>query len=206
MKTLTALALAATMAFFQAGQSQGTGGNSNRPASATDAMYRAAADSAERKIEHIQQNASRPQPDQTPTQFSEREINAYLASGKVKFPAGVQRVQLTGEPGIINATTRVDFDQITASRRSANPLLAFFTGVHDVQVEAHAQGSGGQGQVHVDSVSIDGVAVPRMALQFFMDRYIAPKYPGVGLDSTFQMPERIDTATIGAHTLTVTQK
>jgi len=45
-----------------------------------------------------------------------------------------------------------------------------------------------------------------MALQYFLDRYVRPKHPEVGLDSVFELPERIDTATVGDHQLFLTQK
>jgi hypothetical protein len=81
-----------------------------------------------------------------------------------------------------------------------------FSGVHEVVVVAHAHGAGGQGVVNVDSVSLDNIAIPRFVLQLFVERYLQPKYPNVGLDSRFALPNRIDTARVGAHTLTVTQK
>jgi hypothetical protein len=40
----------------------------------------------------------------------------------------------------------------------------------------------------------------------FVEKYLQPKYPGVGLDSKFALPARIDTATVGLHKLTITQK
>lgn len=175
-------------------------------ASSTQAMYNAAAASADTKLRHIEENARRNPPDQTPTVLSEREINAYLASGRVQLPVGVRSVAFTGQNGVLNTTARVDFDAITAQSRSSNPLLSLFRGVHDVHAVAHASGSGGQGQVHIDSIDLDGTAIPRMALQFFVDHYIAPKYPDVGLDSTFALPDRIDTARIGDHQLILTQK
>jgi hypothetical protein len=175
-------------------------------ASGTQAMYNAAANSAEAKFRHLQQNAERNPPDQTPTVFSEREINAYLASGRVKLPTGVRRVEFTGTPGVIDATASVDFDQITAQKRSSNPLLSLFSGVHDVHAIARAQGSGGQGQIHVTRIELDGVTIPRVALQFFLDRYIRPKHPEVSLDTTFTLPGRIDLAMVGEHQLTITQK
>jgi hypothetical protein len=55
-------------------------------------------------------------------------------------------------------------------------------------------------------VSIDGVEIPRMALEFFVSKYITPKYPNVGLDSQFKLRDKVDTATVGYHKLTVTQK
>ena len=84
--------------------------------------------------------------------------------------------------------------------------MTLFTGLHAVEVSAHAIGRNGQGQVHIENVAIDGVTVPRIALEVFADRYLKSKYPGVGLDSSFPLPERIDSATIGQHTLTVSQK
>jgi hypothetical protein len=43
-------------------------------------------------------------------------------------------------------------------------------------------------------------------LQMFVDRFLTPKYPELGLDSQFKLPNRIDTATVGRHELIVTQK
>ncbi len=177
-----------------------------RPGSATEAMYQASAASAERKIQHIQQNAERASPDQTPTVLTEPEVNAYLASGQVKLPKGVKSLHLAGTPGVIEADARVDFDAITAGSRTANPLMKLFSGTHQVNVNAHASGSGGQGRVHVDSAAIDGIGVPTIALQYFADHYVKPKYPNLGIDSVFKLPERIDTATVGSHQVTVTQK
>lgn len=164
------------------------------------------AESLQRKLDHIRQNATLPQPDQAPTVMTEEEINDYFAAGRVKLPQGVEKVTFQGQSGIVTALTTIDFDKIRAGQRSSNPLLAIFSGTHDVRAEADAAGTGGQGRVHVRSVSIDGVEVPRMALEFFVEKFVTPKYPNVGLDSQFQMPARIDLATVGYHKLTVTQR
>ncbi len=169
-------------------------------------MYNAAASSAEAKFRHIRENARRNPPDQTPTVLSEREINAYLASGRVQLPTGVRSARFTGRNGVVNATARVDFDAITAQSKSSNPLLSLFTGVHDVHATAHASGSGDKGHVHIDALDIDGISVPRVALQYFLDHYIRPKYPDIGMDSVFALPDRIDLARITDHQLVLTQK
>lgn len=176
------------------------------PASQTERMYQSAAQSAQRKFQHIIDNSRRNPPDQTPTVFTEREINAYVASSYVKLPVGVKSVRFRGRPGVIDAVARVDFDQITASRRESNPLLYFFSGTHDVHVVANAQASGGRGQVEIQRVDIDGVSVPRMALEFFISHYLTPKYPDIGMTSTFKLGFRVDTAMVGNGTLAVTQK
>jgi hypothetical protein len=81
-----------------------------------------------------------------------------------------------------------------------------FSGVHDVVVEALATGSSHQGRVQVDSVAIDGIEVPRFVLQMFVEMYVTPRYPRVGLDSSFALPNKIETATVGLHKLTVVQR
>jgi len=160
----------------------------------------------DQKLHHLEDNAHLTHPGQTPTTFTEPEANAYLASEKVKLPAGVQSVKLEGEPGTITGDARVDFDRIREGSHSSNPLLSIFSGIHDVVVVAHAHGSGGQGYVEVDSVSLDGVEIPQFVLELFVERFLHPKYPEVGLDSQFALPNRIDTAVVGLHKLTVTQK
>ncbi|HEV2113607.1 MAG TPA: hypothetical protein VGR50_05625 [Terriglobales bacterium] len=165
-----------------------------------------AAESCARKITYIQRNGNAAKPDERPTVLTEDEINAYFAAGRVKLPAGVSHVHFTLAPAHIIADLQVDFDQLTSNRRSQNPLLGLFTGIHRVQVLAHGEGSGGIARAHIDSTSLDGEEIPRFVLELFVDRLLQPRYPQASLDPTFKMPARVDTATVGAHKLTLTQK
>lgn len=164
------------------------------------------ADSMQRKLEHIRQNAALAQPDQSPTIFTEDEVNEYFAAGMVKLPLGVKKVTFHGQAGAVTGFATVDFDEIRAGARSSNPLLSFFSGTHDIRVEATAAGMGGKGKVHVNSVWIDGSEVPKLALEIFAQKFLTPKYPNVGMDSEFNLPDKIDIAEVGYHKLTVTQK
>ena len=166
----------------------------------------AAVASAEKKLAYVEKNGTLPTPNPKPTQFTEQEINAYLASGQVKFPQGVQSVNLQGQPNVITGTAHVDFDQVKSGQRSSNPLLSMFSGVHDITVVAHARGMNHKGYVEVDSASLDGVEVPKFVLEMFIEKFVTPKYPGVGMNSQFALPAKIDTATVGEHQLTITQK
>ena len=145
-------------------------------------------------------------PDPIPTVITEDEANAYLASNEVQLPAGVQAVKLHGQPGIINGSAQIDFDKVREGTHSSNPLLSVFSGLHEVEVATHAYGKAGRGYVHVDSVSIDGVEVPQFVLQLFVEKYLAPRYPQIGLDSQFKLADRIDSATVGEHRVTMVQK
>lgn len=139
--------------------------------------------------------------------FTADELSAYVNEGGVVLPNGVENVKFSGKSGFVTAVTRVDFDKITAGKSSMNPLLLLFTGKHDVTVNADAQGAGGRATVNVQSVEIDGVTVPRAALELFVSRYLQPKYGNnVGLNNQFAMPPHIDTAVVGNNTLTLTQK
>jgi hypothetical protein len=164
------------------------------------------ADSLQSKLDHIRANGQKAPPDQTPTVMTEEEINDYFAAGRVKLPQGVKKVTFEGHSGQVTGQTTVDFDEIRAGQHSSNPLLSIFTGTHNVRIEADAVGANRTGKVHVRSVSIDGIDVPHIALEYFINKYIAPKYPNIGMDSTFTLTNKIDIAIVGYHKLTVTQK
>ncbi|MGA9797582.1 MAG: hypothetical protein WBQ68_01120 [Terriglobales bacterium] len=176
------------------------------PYSSAQTRNPALAASFQRKLAHLQSNGDQPHPDPSPTEFSEPEINAYFASGNVKLPAGVQSVVFQEQPGVIIGNSRVDFDQLKTGKNSYNPLLSIFSGVHDVVATAHAYGAKGEGVVHVDSISLDGVEVPPFVLQLFVEKYLKAKYPNIGLDSRFALPARVDAATVGLHRVTLSQK
>ena len=168
---------------------------------------KAAADSFQKKVDFIKSNAASAQPSQTPTLFSQEEINAYFAERRLKMPDGVQKVTFELQPDQVTALTRVDFEKLRQSRPSMNPLLSIFDGVHDCQVVAHAESAGpGRVRVRVESLNIDGMNVPRMALQMFVNHYVKPKYPNVDLDAEYKLPTRIDTATIKTQQGVIAQK
>ena len=164
------------------------------------------ADSLQTKLDHIQENGEQEHPDQAPTVMTEEEVNDYIAAGRITLPQGVKKLRMEGRSGVVTAFLNVDFDEIRAGQNSSNPLLSVFSGQHDVRVEADASGSGREGRVHVREVTIDGFSVPRMALEYFVSKYITPKYPNVGIDSQFKLPNKIDVATVGYHKVTITQK
>lgn len=163
----------------------------------------------QRKLQYIEQNGGKSQPNPAPTVLSEQEVNAWFASPYAKLPKGVRSLRVNGNTGQITASASIDFDAVKEGRSGGggfNPLMSMFNGIHEVQIAADAVAEGGQAQVHVQTVSIDDVNVPRFALEFFVEHYLKPKYPNVGLDTTFDPGYRIDTATVGRHQLTIVQK
>ena len=164
------------------------------------------ADQFATRLHHIQQNGLSATPDTAPTVLPDDEGNAYFAAGRVKLPASVQQLRYSTTPGTVNAVARIDFDALTQNSTSSNPLLSLFSGVHDVRVIADASAQSGTATVTAQSVEIDGIAVPRMALEYFVNKYLTSKYPNVGMTSHFKLPSRVDSAKVEAAKVTVYQR
>ena len=158
------------------------------------------------KLDFIERNATSKPLQRRATQINADEVNAWFREGGYKLPQGVEKVIFHSQPDTIIADTTVDFDAVKQGKRNLNPLLSMFSGVHEVQVTASASAQNRQGHVTIQSVSIDDVGVPHLALELFVSKYITPKYPNVGLDNQFEMPDRIDSATVGNDNALLTQK
>ena len=158
------------------------------------------------KLNYLKENAARRQPDPGPTILPENEINAYLKSDGVKLPAGVETLTTVLHPQQIIGTAKVDFDKVRAGHSENNPFLTIFTGIHDVVVDAYAEGTDRQALLRISSASVDGVVLPRFALELFVNKYVKPKYPNVGMETRFALPLRIATATVSDSKLTLIQR
>jgi hypothetical protein len=165
-----------------------------------------AAQRCQTKLDLLERNAKTNPVQRRSTQLNADEVNAWFGEGGYKLPQGVQRVVFHSRPETIQANATVDFDAVKEGRHNLNPLLSMFSGVHEVEVTATASGENGQGHVNIQTVSIDGVGVPHLALELFVNKYLKPKYPNVGLENDFQMPDRIDSATVGNDNALLTQR
>lgn len=188
MKCLAVLLLCAAAAFAQADR--------HSP------EYR----SADHKFAAIVSFESNPTPGGRTTVLTDREINAYFNEGGIQWPDGVSDVRLDFQPAVINGSAQVDFDKVTAKNREKSPMMALFTGVHTVRVQAQASAVHGRATIRVQSVSLDGLDIPRAALEFFVQHYLQPKYPEFDLDTTIGLPYRIETAIVGDHQITLIQR
>jgi hypothetical protein len=176
----------------------------NPPASANH--FSAAAQRFQSKLDFLERNGNSNRVQRHSTQINADEVNAWFREGGYKLPQGIEKVIFHSQPDTIQADTTVDFDAVKEGKRNLNPLLSVFSGVHEVQITATGSAQNGRGQVNVQTVSIDGVGVPHLALEMFVKKYLTPKYPNVGLENNFEMPDRIDTATIGNDNALLTQK
>jgi hypothetical protein len=162
--------------------------------------------SMQAKLAFLKQNAAKAHPDSKPTELTEAEVNAYFNEGGVKLPKGVSHVRLSSQPGVIDAHAQIDFEAITNGRGSNNPVYSLFSGTHEIHAVAPASGANGTGSIRVQTVELDGVQVPQFLLQLFVEHYITPKYPNVGMTSTFKLPLHIDSAVVDSGRVRLVQK
>lgn len=162
--------------------------------------------SMQQKLAWLKQNGARAHPDPKPTDLTGPEINAYFVEGGVKMPKGVSHLRLSSQGTTVDAHADVDFEQIMQGRGSTNPMYSLFSGAHDVHAVAQASGTNGVGTIRVQSIDFDGVTIPQFALEWFVQHYLTPKYPNVGLTSTFKLPLRIETATVETGKVRLIQK
>jgi hypothetical protein len=171
------------------------------------AAHSASYSSAASKIAWLAENGRSPQPSHRPTVLTAAEWNAYLNEGGVNLPDGVSHIRISTKPAVVHGEAEVDFDRLTANRTRNNPFLSLFTGKHQVSVVAQAAATNGVATIIVQSVALDGVEVPLIALEYFSNRFLRPKYGNaVGMESTFHLHNRIDTAILGVDQVTITQR
>ena len=140
--------------------------------------------------------------------FTQDELNAFLNEGGVQLPKGVSNVKFDLRPAVVHATSEVNFDQLSEGHGGGgNPIFsALFSGTHDVDAEAQASGANGEGTVTIQSVKLDGVQVPKSALEYLIQHYVKPKYPQAGMTSTFELPAKIETAVVQQGQVELVQK
>ncbi len=163
--------------------------------------------SMDKKIGQLETNASEPPAQPQTTTITQDELNAYLTEGGVQIPKGLSNVKITMRPGVVHASSQVDFDQLSEEHGGGNPIFsALFSGAHDVDADGQASGSGGEGTVTIQSVRLDGVEIPKSALQYLIQHYVKPKYPQAGMTSRFALPAGIDSAVVQQAQVELVQK
>ncbi|MBI4478451.1 MAG: hypothetical protein HY651_00330 [Acidobacteria bacterium] len=165
-----------------------------------------AADSAGEKLRQIREPSTGRS--SATIQFSEEEVNSYLYYELAqRDPAAVSKVSVRFLPGRLLGTCEVDFDKAKAARRVPAGMMNYlFWGVHTLSVEGGFSAVNGVGQFDLESVSLDGVPLPRTLVDFLMDAYLKPRFPGLDLGSPFPLPYSIDRVQVMRESAEVTTR
>jgi len=152
-----------------------------------------AAESAAEKVRKIQQ-ASNGGGGALRTEFSEEEVNSYLAYEMAsRYPPGVSNVQVSFLPGGIMGTSLIDFDAAKAVRPTPSGFTGtLFWGKHTVAAEGSFSAIDGVGHFDLESVILDGVKLPQAIVDLMIETILKPRYPGLALDRPFFLPFSLD--------------
>ena len=157
-----------------------------------------AANTAAQKLERIQSAENGP-PTPFLTDFSEQEVNSYLYYEMApEYPAGLEKIVIRLAPGRLQGTAEVDFDKARAARRSGArssipPMMEYLLrGRHTLAVEGTFSAIGGVGQFDLETVTLDGVAIPQSVVDVLIDSYIRPRHPNFDPERPFTLPYSID--------------
>lgn len=165
-------------------------GNGSIPSGAAQAeLSQQAARSAAAKINAIQEGSlARGGP---PIRISQQEANSYLQYEMApEYPPGLSQVRLQFTPGHVQGTANVDFDKAKQSAHGPSSSLMdyLFFGKHVLTVEGALFGADGTGKFNLESVALDGVALPQALVQYLINRFLLTHYPGLSIDQPFALP------------------
>lgn len=88
----------------------------------------------------------------------------------------------------------MDFDKVKeALTTPLDPVLSYLLqGVHTIGVEGTLSGSEGVGQFYLETVTLDGVTLPRFVVDLLIQRFVKSRYPSVAIDRPFSLPFSIE--------------
>ena len=131
--------------------------------------------------------------------ITEAEANSYLHYQIApKYPAGLSNVRLQFQPDRLQGSADVDFNQLGKTlRRPPNPFLDYlFQGVRVLEVEGDFSSSDGIGQFHLKTVSLDGVTLPPVVVDFLIESYLKARFPNAAIDQPFPLPYSLEKVTV----------
>jgi hypothetical protein len=159
-------------------------------------LTRQDAETLQRKILTINDNAQRTATAARTTTITERELNSYLryqAAGEI--PVGVMEpyVWILGD-GRVRGRAIVDLDAVrTHKRRGWLDPAGYLTGRMPLEATGVLRTRDGIGRFELETAELGGVTVPKAVLQEIVSYYSrTPEQPaGVTLDDPFELPAGI---------------
>jgi hypothetical protein len=127
--------------------------------------------------------------------FTPAELNAYIQRDIApEFPDGVRDLGLELAEGAATGSALIDFAKVRrAQGKPPGWLLGrVLEGEKQVKVRARVDSGGGTASVHVEDVEIAGMSISGPFLDYLVENYLLPNYPGAKLDQRFALEHRID--------------
>jgi hypothetical protein len=127
--------------------------------------------------------------------LSLKELSSFAAVEALKMvPQGLRSPRLELGNGSAAGYARVDLLKVRQLKGPApNRLLAWFLeGERPVRVAARIQSGQGRATVYADEVQISGFTISGAVLDFLIENFLKPYYPGAVIGSPFPLKHRME--------------
>src|SRR6266498_160747 len=160
--------IAACIVVLSITSSQDTGRGSGKPGP-NPSVSKTASDSCSAKVKRLESYEAKPLPKTgQSTQFSETEINSFLAFElKEKYHPCLKSLVVVLEESKLAGTATVDFDVLGMNSKSAlSKLFAkLFAGVHNLNVKGKLIARDGKGNFQLDEAHFDDTTLPNFLVE-----------------------------------------
>jgi hypothetical protein len=132
-------------------------------------ISKAASDSCVAKLKRLEESsASAPGSRKQTLEFSEREINSYLAFELSKnYHPSLKSLSITIEESKLRGVASIDFDSLAMSSKSVLTTLMtkMFSGIHALAVRGKLVAAEGKGNFQVEEAHFDDSALPSFLVE-----------------------------------------
>ncbi len=146
----------------------------------------------QRKIDQLENDRV---PPNSKVYFSQREIDTYVTDLMRKETGdGVRNPKLRLGTNRATGTAVVNFVKLQTDKGQPPGFFIglLLRGEHELGVSVHGRSGGGQAQVDVDEVTIDGLVIRGKTLDLLIDYYLTPRVPDVKIGKPFQLKHGVD--------------
>ncbi|MBM3740423.1 MAG: hypothetical protein FJW39_32110 [Acidobacteria bacterium] len=127
--------------------------------------------------------------------FTSRELNLYVTDLlKAEAGDGLKNPKLVLGTNRAEGSAVVNFVKLQTAKGQPPGLLIglLLRGEHDLTVRVRGRSSGGQAQVDVDEVTLDGLVIRGKTLELLIEYYLQPRVPDVKIGKPFELRHGVD--------------
>ena len=137
--------------------------------------------------------------------FTPSEMNSWIRRESADYP-GVREPRVAVQDSKATGYALVDFSMLDQAPGNAAPswfLRKLLGGEHPVTVNMSFESQKGKARVNVERVEIAGIPIEGAALDFLIEQYVRPLFPGARISEWFDLDPHVDRFTVGAAGLAV---
>lgn len=142
--------------------------------------------------------------------FSAAELNAFMREeARSRVPGGVRDLRFSLANNRATGYAMVDFVKLRQTATGQAPgwvAQNLFAGERPVAVTARLSSQNGKARVDVERVEVSGVPIYGRALDFLIDDYVKPMFPGARVSEWFAMGYQVDRLDLSPAGMTVVVK